>query len=106
MAWVEKDHNDHLVSTPCYVQGSQPLDQAAQSQIQPGLECIQEWGIHNLLGFSLSGNNPEMSCSLEERTKVTPDEDLLKTERFFSLCLSSLNYGQIVRWIHRVQKNV
>ena len=32
MAWVEKDHNDHLVSTPCYVQGHQPADQAAQSQ--------------------------------------------------------------------------
>ena len=50
MAWVEKDHNDHLVSTPCYVQGRQPADQAAQSHIQPGLECLQGWGIHNLLG--------------------------------------------------------
>jgi len=27
MAWVEKDHNDHLGSTPCYVQGHQPPDQ-------------------------------------------------------------------------------
>ena len=26
---------------PCYVQGCQPLDQAAQSHIQPGLECLQ-----------------------------------------------------------------
>ena len=50
MAWVEKDHNDHLVSTPCYVQGHQPADQAAQSHIQPGLECLQGWGIHSLLG--------------------------------------------------------
>ena len=33
MAWVEKDHNDHRVSTPCYVQGHQPPDQAAQSHI-------------------------------------------------------------------------
>jgi len=31
MAWVEKDHNDHQVSTPCYVQGRQSPDQAAQS---------------------------------------------------------------------------
>jgi len=31
---------------PCYVQGCQ----AAQSHIQPGLECLQGWGIHNLLG--------------------------------------------------------
>ena len=50
MAWVEKGHNDHLVPTPCYVQGHQPADQAAQSHIQPGLECLQEWGIHSLLG--------------------------------------------------------
>jgi len=50
MAWVEKDHNDHLVSTPCYVQGHQPPDQAAQSYIQPGFESLQGWGIHSLLG--------------------------------------------------------
>jgi len=35
---------------PCYVQGRQSPDQAAQSHIQPGLECFQGWGIHNLLG--------------------------------------------------------
>jgi len=50
MTWVEKDHSDHLVSTPCYVQGRQPADQAAQSHIQPGLECLQGWGILSLLG--------------------------------------------------------
>ena len=35
---------------PCYVQGRQIPDQAAQSHIQPGLECLQGWGIHSLLG--------------------------------------------------------
>jgi len=35
---------------PCYVQGCQPPDQAAQNHIQPGLECLQGWGIHSLLG--------------------------------------------------------
>jgi len=50
MAWVEKDHDDHLVPTPCYVQGHQPADQAAQSHIQPGPECLQQQGIHSLLG--------------------------------------------------------
>jgi len=50
MAWVEKDHNAHLIPTPCYVQGRQPAAQAAQSHIQPGLECLQGWGIHSLLG--------------------------------------------------------
>jgi len=50
MAWVEKDHNAHPVPIPCYVQGRQPPDQAAQSHIQPGLECLQGWGLHHLLG--------------------------------------------------------
>jgi len=35
---------------PCYVQGHQPPDQAARRHIQPGLECTQEWGIHNVFG--------------------------------------------------------
>ena len=39
---------------PCYVQGHQPLDQAARSHIQPGLECLQEHD--DLLGFSFSKN--------------------------------------------------
>jgi len=55
MAWVEKDHNDHLVSTPCYVQGRQPPGQAAQSHIQPGLECLQGWGIQSLLRQPVQG---------------------------------------------------
>jgi len=50
MAWGAKDNNAHPVPTPCYVQGLQPPDQAAQSHIQPGLECLQGWGIHSLLG--------------------------------------------------------
>jgi len=40
MAWVEKDHSAHPVSTPCYVQGRQPADQAGQSHIQP---CTSKW---------------------------------------------------------------
>jgi len=50
MAWVEKAHNAHPFPTPCYVQGRQPAAQAAQSHIQPGLECLQGWGTHSLLG--------------------------------------------------------
>jgi len=34
------------------VQGCQPPHQAAQSHIQSGLECLQGWGIHRLLGQS------------------------------------------------------
>jgi len=29
---------------PCYVQGRQPPDQAAQSHIQPGLKWLRGWG--------------------------------------------------------------
>ena len=36
--------------TPCYRQGHLPLDQVAHSPIQPGLECFQGGGIHNLTG--------------------------------------------------------
>ena len=35
---------------PCHGQSCQPLDQDAQSYIQPGLECLQGWGMHNLIG--------------------------------------------------------
>ena len=74
MAWVEKDHSDHPVSTPCYVQGRQPPDQAAQSHTQPGPECLQGWGIHNLLGqpvpvdFTLGGTESFLAPSLPQIT--------------------------------------
>ena len=45
---------------PCYVQGRQPPDQAAQSHIQPGLECPQGWGIHSLLGQPVSMEEVEV----------------------------------------------
>ena len=35
---------------PCPGQGHLPLDQVAQSPIQPGLEHLQGWGIHNFSG--------------------------------------------------------
>jgi len=67
MAWVEKDHSDHLVSTACYVQGCQPADQAAQSHIQPGLECHQGWGIRSLLGQPVQCVTPLLSDLLVKR---------------------------------------
>jgi len=35
---------------PCHGQGQLPLDQVAQSSIQPGLEHCQGWGSHNFSG--------------------------------------------------------
>jgi len=40
------------------VQGRQPAAQAAQSHIQPGLECLQGWGIHPSLGNLFSASPP------------------------------------------------
>ena len=37
-------------SNPLLCAGRQPAAQAAQSHIQPGLECLQGWGTHSLLG--------------------------------------------------------
>ena len=69
MAWIEKDHNDHRVSTPpCYVQDRQPLD-TAQSHIQPGLECLQGWDIHNLLG-NLFNSPKQFQRSINNRLKL------------------------------------
>jgi len=80
MAWVEKDHNDHWVSTPRYVQGHQPPDQAAQSHIQPGLECLQGWGSHNLLG------QPVMVCHHPLSKKFPPKKEANVINTFMGKC--------------------
>jgi len=54
MAWVEQGLKDHLFSALCCGQGCQLLDQAAQRHIQPGLECLQGWGIHSLFEATCS----------------------------------------------------
>ena len=46
-----------LFQPTCYRWGHFPLDQVAQSPIQPGLECFQGGGIH-----SLSGQHVPVSC--------------------------------------------
>jgi len=39
---------------PCHEQGHLPLDQVAQSSIQPGLEHYQRRGIHSFSGQPIS----------------------------------------------------
>ena len=53
MAWVEKDLKDHLVSTPCYVQGCQPLEQAAEIYFMDKF-CFQ---LHLIGEFSWEGTS-------------------------------------------------
>lgn len=48
--WIGRDLKDHLVPALCLWQGCQPLDQAPQGSIQPGLKCLHRWDIHNFFG--------------------------------------------------------
>jgi len=43
---LEGTFKGHLVQLPCSEQEHPQLDQVAQSLVQPGLECLQGWGIH------------------------------------------------------------
>jgi len=65
MAWVEKDHSAHPVPTPCYVQGGQPADQAAQSHIQPGPECLQMLKMYLFL-WKYNNKKTKISLVLED----------------------------------------
>jgi len=47
---LEETIKGHLVQPPCNGQGHLPLDQVAQSPVQPNLECFYEWGNYHLSG--------------------------------------------------------
>jgi len=86
MAWVEKDHNDHPLLTPLLCAGCQPLDQAAQSHIQPGLECFQGWGIHSLLGQhqkQQSQKNKKIKKKIKKGARLSAQEDRLYPVKIF-----------------------
>jgi len=61
---------------PCYVQGRQPPDQAAQSHIQPGLECLQGWGIHSVLGQPVPVRYHPLGEKLLPNIQILPQEEL------------------------------
>jgi len=67
---------------PCYMQGRQPPDRAAQSHIHPGLGCLQGWGIH-------------FSDTLERGIETV-------TYSVLSLCLSSRGIQQRINLRGRV----
>ena len=50
---LEGTFKDHLVQPPCSEQGHIPLDQVAQSPVQPDRECFQGGGIDHLSGQSV-----------------------------------------------------
>ena len=47
---LEGTFKGQLVQPPCNEQGHPPLDQVAQSPVQPDLECFQGWSIYHLSG--------------------------------------------------------
>jgi len=47
---LEGTFRGHLAQPPCSEQGHLQPDQAAQSPVQPGLECFQGWGLHCFSG--------------------------------------------------------
>jgi len=47
---LEGTFRGHLVIPTCGKQGHLQPDQVAQSPVQPGLECFQGWGLHDLSG--------------------------------------------------------
>jgi len=65
---------------PCYEQGRQPPDQAAQSHIQPGLECLQGWGM---------GNKSEFYISCYTVIIMLSDYEVLKESRKIRLSFSA-----------------
>jgi len=57
---------------PCYVQGRLPPDQAAQSHIRPGPECLQGWGAHSLLGQPVPAHHHPLGEKLPPRIELKP----------------------------------
>ena len=64
---------------PCYVQGRQSPDQAAESHIQPGLECLQGWVIHNLLGQPVPVHHHSLCEKLLPNIQPKPPLSQFKT---------------------------
>ena len=55
MPWVGRAIKDHPPPTQMLWAGCHPLDQTLQGPIQPGLEHLQEWGIHIFSGQPVPG---------------------------------------------------
>jgi len=58
MAWVGRDHKDHLIPIPVqwtWLYGFPSPAQAAKGPIQSVFECLQGWGIHNFSGQPVPG---------------------------------------------------
>ena len=77
----------------CYVQGRQAPDQAAQRHNQHGLECLQGWGIYNLLGQPIPVRHHPLSEKLPPNIQPRPPLSQFKT---ISHCPITINPCPIV----------
>ena len=64
---LEETLKCHMVQFPCSELGHLQLHQVAQSPVQPGLECLQEWGTHHLSGHALSHLTVAVNASTRTR---------------------------------------
>ena len=68
MTWVGRNIKDHESPIPFHRQGHQHphliLDQPAQGPIQPCLEHLQGWGIHNICGQPVPAPHHTLSKEL------------------------------------------
>ena len=87
MAWFRRHLKDHQApNPPLLLQGHQLphliLDQAAQGSIQPGLEHLKGWGIHNLSGQPVPA--PHHSHSKVLPPAIQPKSSLLQLKNISS----------------------
>ena len=78
--WVGRDLKAHLVPTPLPWTGTLPLDQVAQSLVQPGLEHCQGGGSLSVSGQPVPGPHQELQV-LEGHYKVSPEPSVLQAEQ-------------------------
>jgi len=70
---LEGTFEGHLVQPPCHKQGQLHPEQVAQSPVQPGLECLQGWGIDHQSGQPLPGfHHPQHEKFLPHNQSESP----------------------------------
>jgi len=84
----------------CSMQGHQPPDQAAQSHIQPGLECLQGWGIHNLSGQPVQCVTTPRDYVIQLKIKLKRQE--VVTWIFASKCKSAFHILSFAVAVHKL----
>ena len=95
--WLGLEGTSRIINllSLCCSQGHQPshliLDQAAQGPIQPGLEHLQGWGIHNFSGQPVPALHH--SHSKELPSDIQPKSSFLQVKTIFLTKLPSFQWS-------------